>query len=202
MKIIGVGAGQDQLTIEAISAIESAPVVYGSRRALELAKEHLKSEYHEISDYSRLDNLPQDAVLLSTGDPMFSGLGKIARKGDLIIPGISSLQIACARLGINEEELRIVNFHGRRVEEAKKNLLAEMKRKGTVFILPDPTYGVDEIAGFLQENGYNSKIALLERLAYPDENIEIGTIEDPPRAKLNLYCLVVGPKVIVSGKDI
>ncbi|SNQ59038.1 SAM-dependent methyltransferase [Candidatus Methanoperedens nitratireducens] len=80
MKIVGVGAGPDLLTQEAISAIGNATLIFGSRRAIELAKEHIKCEAHEITDYS-LSSLPQDAVVLATGDPMLSGLGKYAKMG-------------------------------------------------------------------------------------------------------------------------
>ena len=42
MKIIGVGAGPGLLTKEAIKAIENAKIIFGSKRAIELAKEHIK----------------------------------------------------------------------------------------------------------------------------------------------------------------
>jgi len=93
MKIVGVGAGPNLLTQEAISAIENAIVIFGSGRAIELAKEHIRCEAHEIADYT-LSSLPEDAVILSTGDPMLSGLGKFAKKGDEIIPG-HTLTAAC-----------------------------------------------------------------------------------------------------------
>lgn len=42
MKIVGVGCGPGMLTEEAISAIESADLIYGSERALELASAHIE----------------------------------------------------------------------------------------------------------------------------------------------------------------
>jgi len=65
MKIVGVGAGPGLLTEEAISAIENATVIFGSKRAIALAKEHIGCEVHEITDYT-LDSLPGNAVVLST----------------------------------------------------------------------------------------------------------------------------------------
>jgi len=53
-------------------------------------------EYHEIEDYKRISELPDGAVVLSTGDPMLSGLGRFAKAGDAIVPGISSMQVVSA----------------------------------------------------------------------------------------------------------
>jgi len=53
-------------------------------------------EYHEIEDYKRISELPDGAMVLSTGDPMLSGLGRFAKAGDAIVPGISSMQVVSA----------------------------------------------------------------------------------------------------------
>src|SRR3990172_8100624 len=118
MKIIGVGAGPGLLTKEAIKAIENAKIIFGSRRAVELAKEYIKCKASILTDYT-LRNLPADAVVLSTGDPMLSGLGKYARKGDQIIPGISSLQIACARLCLEIDNIAVITAHSRNIMTVK-----------------------------------------------------------------------------------
>ena len=76
MIVVGVGVGPGMLTEEGIEAIKKASVVYGSKRALELARKYIQSDANPIKDYKALQLLPADAVVLSTGDPMFSGLGK------------------------------------------------------------------------------------------------------------------------------
>lgn len=63
MKIVGVGVGPGMLTVEAVKAIQHAEVIYGSKRAIELAAEHICCETKHIKDYSRLHELP------STGCP-------------------------------------------------------------------------------------------------------------------------------------
>lgn len=82
MIIVGVGVGPNMLTQEAIAAIRSAPVIYGSGRSIELVKDFINCEAHIIKNYRELHLLPADAVVLSTGDPMFSGLGKFADEND------------------------------------------------------------------------------------------------------------------------
>lgn len=190
MKIVGVGAGPNLLTQEAISAIENATMIFGSRRAIELAKEHIKCEAHEITDYS-LNSLPQNVVVLATGDPMLSGLGKFAKKNDEIIPGVSSLQLACSRLRLDVDSLSVITAHSRDIEKVKNLLIMELRNGKNVFLLPDSSFGVHEIAQLLKSQSMFRKLSICERLAYPDERISTGTTEEPPAAESNLYCIVI-----------
>ncbi len=190
MKIVGVGAGPDLLTPEAVSAIESARIIFGSRRAIELAGDYIKCEVHEIEDYT-LNSLPQDAVVLSTGDPMLSGLGKFAKTGDVVIPGISSLQLACSHLRLDVEGLAVITAHSRNVEAVKNRLIKELEEGKNVFLLPDAAFGVDEMAAIMKQRGISRRIWVFEKLAYPDERISEGTTERPPVAKSGLYCIMI-----------
>ncbi|HIH45285.1 MAG TPA: precorrin-6y C5,15-methyltransferase (decarboxylating) subunit CbiE, partial [Candidatus Methanoperedenaceae archaeon] len=155
------------------------------------AREHIRCEWHELSDYT-LKNLPQDAVVLSTGDPMLSGLGRFASRNDTIIPGISSLQLACARLRIEFGSVSVVNAHARDIQDAKELMLRELGAGKIVFMLPDAIFGAVEAAGFLRSKGLRYRIAVLENLSYADERIEIGDAEKPPAARNGMYCMVIG----------
>ncbi len=190
MKIVGVGAGPALLTQEAISAIRNAEIIFGSKRAIELAKEHITCQTHELSDYT-LRTLPDNAVVLSTGDPMLSGLGKYAKEGDEIIPGISSMQLACARLSLGIEELSVITAHSRDIGAVKKRLAVELRDGKNVFILPDSSFGIGEITGLLKSLGLSRQISVCERLGYPDERIARGTTEKPPDAESDMYCVVI-----------
>jgi len=190
MKIVGVGAGPDLLTPEAASAIESARIIFGSRRAIELVKEHIKCEAHELKDF-RLNTLPQDAVVLSTGDPMLSGLGKFAKTGDVVIPGISSLQLACSYLCLDFEGLAVITAHSREIDAVKTRVIRELDEGKNVFLLPDAAFGVNELVSLLKHRGLLRKIWVFEKLGYPDENITEGTTEKPPVARSGLYCIMI-----------
>ncbi|NJD78473.1 MAG: cobalt-precorrin-7 (C(5))-methyltransferase [Candidatus Methanoperedens sp.] len=190
MKIVGVGAGPNLLTGEAISAIENATVIFGSKRAIELAKEHIRCKTWEITDYT-LDSLPKEAVVLSTGDPMLSGLGKFARTGDEVIPGISSMQIACSRLHLDISSISIITAHSRDLNAAKKRLVTGLRSGKKVFFIPDPAFGVNELAGLLKSECLTRNISVCERLAYTDERIVTGSTEKPPAAESDLYCIVI-----------
>ncbi len=187
---MGVGAGPNLLTQEAISAIESAEIIFGSKRAIELARKHIKCEAHEISDYT-LKSLPENAVVLSTGDPMLSGLGKYAREGDEIISGISSLQLASTRLRLDIENLVVISAHSREIEHVKKQLLMQLRAGKNVFLLPDSSFGAVEVADFLLSEHLPRRISVCERLGFSDERIDTGTTEKPPHPESDMYCLVI-----------
>ena len=80
MKIIGVGCGPGMLTEQAVREISRSTMIYGSDRAIELAKSHIPFDcmVKTIDDFKNLNTLPEDAVILSTGDPMLAGLGYLS----------------------------------------------------------------------------------------------------------------------------
>lgn len=194
MIVVGVGVGPGMLTEEGIRAIRNASVVYGAKRALELAQEYIDCEASTIKDYKSLHLLPDDAVVLSTGDPMFSGLGKFAGEKDTVIPGISSMQVACARTKVNLTNLTAITAHGRDFEPAKAELVRELKNGRNIFLLPDAKFGSREVAKVLLEMGISAELYTCENLGYPEERIAKGTPENPPIAETILYGLLVVQK--------
>ncbi|MHC1597197.1 MAG: cobalt-precorrin-7 (C(5))-methyltransferase [Methermicoccaceae archaeon] len=189
MKVVGVGIAPKLITLEAIEAIRGARAVYGSRRALELAYEFIVGEAYEIGDYQQLHTLPEDAVILSTGDPMFSGLGHL---GDEVVCGISSMQLACARLGIRHEDVAMCTVHGRDPEPYKERILSELSLNKTLLMLPDKQFGPVKIAQFVEEHGFTRDIAVCEDLGYPYERIRISTTKNPPTTSNPLTVVVLG----------
>jgi cobalt-precorrin-7 (C5)-methyltransferase len=191
MIVVGVGVGPGMLTEEGIKAIRKASVVYGAKRALELVQEYITCEAKTIKDYKSLHLLPADAVVLSTGDPMFSGLGKFAGEKDTVIPGISSMQAACARTKVNLTNLCAITAHGRDFEPAKTELIRELKNGRNIFLLPEETFGSLEVAEVLKELELEAEIYICENLGYPEERIVKGTPENPPIPETILYGLLV-----------
>jgi cobalt-precorrin-7 (C5)-methyltransferase len=194
MIVVGVGVGPGMLTEEGVKAIRKASVVYGAKRALELAQEYITCEAKTIKDYKSLHLLPADAVVLSTGDPMFSGLGKFAGEKDTVIPGISSMQAACARTKVNLTNLCAITAHGRDFEPAKAELIRELENGRNIFLLPEETFGSLEVAEVLKELELEAEIYICENLGYPEERVVKGTPENPPIPETILYGLLVVQK--------
>ncbi|MDI9632592.1 MAG: cobalt-precorrin-7 (C(5))-methyltransferase [Methanolinea sp.] len=197
MKIVGVGCGPGLLTLQAVREISSARLVYGSRRAIELAREYFRpdAEVREIEDYGSLKNLPADAVVLSTGDPMLAGLGYLPGE---VVPGISSLQLALARLRIPMQDTTVVVAHGRDHAAALGEIRDGLSRGKTVFVVADPGFDVRACAESLVDFPGEVVLTVCENLGYPGERIEAGTPREPPLPRTGLFSLVL--RVANRGK--
>ena len=167
MIIVGVGTGPKMLTQEAGEIINQARLIYGSERAIDLVRDHIfpGSLVKVIEDYGKLASLPEDAVVLSTGDPMLSGLGYLKGR---VIPGISSMQVACARLKVSLLKVVPITVHGRSLDMA-----------AIAFEL------------YLESQGLRRAVASLTDLGYPEEKIDRGSTASPPQAP-GLSCVLMG----------
>ena len=189
MIIVGVGIGPGMMTQEAGEAIGRARLIYGSKRSIDLAREYIDPDciVREIEDYKRLSSLPEEAVVLSTGDPMLSGLGYLPGR---VIPGISSLQVACARLKISELDVVPITVHGRRMDP--EAIASELSRNKSVFLLTDDSTDLEGVCRLLEERGLARSVLALTDLGYPQERIERGITASPPQAP-GLSCVLIGP---------
>lgn len=191
MIIVGVGAGPDMLTLEAIKAISEAVLIYGSKRAIELGSRHIRTGcfVNVIEDYKELQQLPSEAVVLSIGDPMLSGLGYLPGR---VVPGISSMQVACARLKISQLEMVPITLHGRTVApQSLARIASEISCGRCVFLLTDSSTDIAAICSYLEDRGFGREVAVLANLGYPDETIKLCRTDLPPKAP-GLSCVVIG----------
>jgi cobalt-precorrin-7 (C5)-methyltransferase len=190
VKVVGVGCGPGLLTEEAIRAVTGATLIMGSRRAIELASRFIPEGciVQVIGDFSSL-SVPDHAVVLSTGDPMLAGLGFL---GGEVIPGISSLQVAAARLAIPLEEVVVIRAHGTDHRQAYAGITGSLRRGRTVFIIADPKFSIPVLCKEISSSGDDVSLALCEDLGYPEERITVGTIAEPPLPRSRLFSVFVG----------
>jgi len=188
MIIVGVGAGPQMLTAQAAQAVAQARLIYGSKRAIDLAREHINPDctVRVIKDYKKLHDLAEDAVVLSTGDPMLSGLGYLR---GLVIPGISSLQVACARLKISQLKVVPITVHGRSLD--LDAVAFELRRGKCVFLLTDDDTDLQSLCQYLESKGLHREVAALTNLGYPEERIDRANTACPPHAP-GLSCVFIG----------
>jgi len=191
MKIVGVGCGPGLLTEQAIRVISEAEQVYGSKRAIDAVRSYIPAgcPVQVITDYRNLHQLPDSAVILSTGDPMLAGLGYLPGE---VIPGISSLQVAAARLHLPLDRVSVVLAHGRDHSVAIRSTLAELDLGKVVFLIPDPDFHVGRLCEALGAKHAGISVIILENLGYPDEKILRGSTVNPPAATSDLFSIVVG----------
>ncbi len=132
--IVGCGPGGAQcVTPLARAAVERVDVVLGSRRLLDLfpdceAEKVTLSAAVEPALEAIAEHYPRRKVaVLVSGDPGLFSLAKsvIGRLGSdacEVIPGISSLQVAFARLGLDWSDARIISAHGRLPQASPEEL--------------------------------------------------------------------------------
>jgi cobalt-precorrin-7 (C5)-methyltransferase len=69
---------------------------------------------------------------------------------------------------------------------------AEIRRGRVVFLLTDPGFDPADLAAALRGVPGRIRIAVCDRLGYPDEKITIGIPHDPPPPGSSLSCIVAG----------
>lgn len=186
--IVGIGPGSPDYVVPAAKKeIDAARVLIGSRRALEtfapagVETKVIDSDIDGVLSYIG-EKLAEDSVIvLVSGDPGFYSLLSAVRRRfapELIrvIPGISSVQMAFARISEPWQEAQLISMHGRR---ANDDALAYIpgKRLG---ILTDNAHNPAAIASILLEAGWPkaANVRICASLSYPDETILCLTLEE------------------------
>ncbi|MBF7083289.1 precorrin-6y C5,15-methyltransferase (decarboxylating) subunit CbiE [Desulfallas sp. Bu1-1] len=179
--VVGLGPGsKDYLTRAAEEAITQADVLIGGRRQLEMFQATPAEKYTITSDMESVFNIIKSKaaggskiVVLASGDPGFYGILSSLKRGlpDLdirVIPGISSIQLACASLGITWDDAFLTSCHGRDCAA----LASEVKNHKKVIILTDPKRNPGKLARILLEQGAGDRPVFVAcNLSYPNEVI-------------------------------
>jgi cobalt-precorrin-7 (C5)-methyltransferase len=178
--IIGIGSGtEDYLLPIARKMIEASDCLIGGKRVLRLFQNLQKEEvllegnFEKIIPYLLKEKGKKKIAVLVSGDPgLYSFLGTIARtlkrEEYLVIPGISTVQIAFARIGEGWEDATIISLHGRKIDD----LATRVKESSKFFLFTDPGFPPEKIASHLLEKGVENRRAIvMENLTYPDERI-------------------------------
>lgn len=193
--IVGVGPGDpDLLTLKARDVIRDADYVAGFETVLDPVRRWIRGEampmrYRDQEDV--LDRLVayaaagRQCVVCAWGDLNFSSkelLDRVRRRAEIeLIPGISSVQVACTRLGLTMETSLFVTLHTRDgVEEGLAELSDAVKRgERNLIVLPRP-YDLmpTTIAAHLLEQGIapDTPLYALQRLSLPGETISEYTL--------------------------
>ncbi len=180
--IVGCGPGlKAYISPKVLYNIKKADILVGSRRLLKLfhgidaEKIILERNYgvliKKIADWSST----KQVVVLVSGDPcLFSYakmiVKKLGRKACIIIPGISSIQLAFAAIGESWDDACFISLHGRNNEYEK--LISRVREFGKVGILTDYKNTPAIIARQLLKSGIHvRRMFVCENLSLPEERI-------------------------------
>ncbi len=210
LTIVGVGPGSPEYIIPAArKAVQNAQIVIGSERSLLLFNEEIHGEKLTLTSKNVDDLLKyaQDAekkgkrvVLLSAGDPGFSGLlGSVLSRVNgenkvTVIPGVSSIQVCAAYLSMCWENAVLFTFHSGVDEKKKEELFKAVKAGKDVFLLPEPKiFKPADIALFLIKKGIEktAKIIVCENLTLKNEQVVETTLDEATHLSFSPLCVIV-----------
>jgi len=190
--VVGIGPGDSAYLLpKAQKTIENARILVGGKRALadfshSGAREcAIGADIPGVLSFIRDALAADDVVVMVSGDPGYYSLLDALRRsfpiGQIeVIPGISSLQMAFARLALPWHEARLASFHGR-VPQAKEIAYKEGVLLG---LLTDRSNNSRTIAQRLMELGWPSsaELHICSRLSYEDEEIIHTTLAEAASA--------------------
>lgn len=192
LNIVGVGPGSaDYVTPAAKKAVQQVKLVIGAQRSLALFAEDIRGETVALTADNLKESLKEaakavqtgnDVVLLSTGDPGFSGLLHTVLESNLfnnqqinVVPGVSSIQASAAKLNLSWHNTRLFTFHeGKKSDDQKEKLVAAYQCGCTLILLPDAkNFAPKHIAAHLIKNGADKQthVYICENLTLENEKI-------------------------------
>jgi len=176
--VVGIGAdGWRSLTEDARDALAAAATVAGSPRQLAMLPELAARRVPLPSPLlDSLDALVRDnpgLCVLASGDPMLHGIGAtLARRlgpaAVRILPAVSSVALACARLGWPEQDVTVVSL----VSALPASVLAAMAPGARLIVLCRDRHTPPQVARLLAERGWGaSELTVLEQLGADAEHV-------------------------------
>ncbi len=179
MTIVGCGPGSaDYLTVAGRKAINNATVLVGSPGMLERYGAASQRQIRFGTDIEvvleEIDGIRREekvAVLVS-GDPGLCSLAapvlrRFGKDECNVIPGISSIQLAFARLGLDWLDARILSAH----KEIPALTQEDISRAGNIAILAGHRRSQPWIAELAQAFEHERSIVVCENMSMQDERI-------------------------------
>ena len=200
-RIIGVlDDGAASLSRAALAHLRQAQLVIGGTRTLQLFADHidpvarqrdLTGALQQVPEWIRAAQASNElVVLLATGDPLCHGIAaylasRLCIEAIEVLPNVSTLQLACARLGLPWQDMKFSSVHskdaGDWVEGSEPShglyaLLRDIRQNDRLAILTSPDNTPDRIARMLVTEGLadDFQMAVAERLCQPEERVLSG----------------------------
>lgn len=188
MKIIICGCGPgspDYLTPAVLREVAGAAVLVGAQRLLDLFPASGAEKIAVGADIGGILKIiescwrRQQVVVLVTGDPGISSLAqpvlkRFGREACFLIPGISSVQVAFARLGLDWTDAKIIDAHGKNPEYGPDDLGKEKK----LAILGGRQEASAWVQSCCRRWGDDYRLFCCENLSLREERIREVTPED------------------------
>ena len=197
--IVGCGPGSpDYITPAAAAAAAAADVLVGSQRLLDLFPQcgcrrmPYRAEDAVLTDVAACLDRGQKVTVLVSGDSgLFSGarsfIQRFGRHRCRVIAGISSVQVAFARMGVDWAGARILSAHGRLPNESAAQLATCEK----IAILGGTQEALDWAAKLAADLAATHDVYVCERLTLNDERVRPVAPNDVPTCGAASLCIIL-----------
>lgn len=197
-RVIGVlDDGAASLSPTALALLRRADVVVGGGRTLALLEDDIAPHAQRRDLTGQLSAVPgwiaaareagQTSVVLATGDPLCHGIAsylasRLCIEAVEVLPNLSTVQLACARLGLAWQDARIVSVHSKDAGEWQVGaepghglyaLAQSLRQHNRLLVLTSPDNTPGRIARLIVAEGLGDdfQMAVAERLCAPDERV-------------------------------
>ena len=197
-RVIGVlDDGAASLGAAALAHLRNADLVIGGARTLALfdddiapgaMRRDLTGQLGAVPEWIRgAREAQQRSVLLATGDPLCHGIAsylasRLCIEAIEVLPNLSTVQLACARVGLAWQDAKIVSIHAKDAGEWAQGaapthglygLAQALRQHDRLAVLTSPDNTPDRIARLLlvEGQGEDFHLAVAERLCTPDERV-------------------------------
>ncbi|MFO1262627.1 MAG: precorrin-6y C5,15-methyltransferase (decarboxylating) subunit CbiE [Rhodoferax sp.] len=200
-RIIGVlDDGAASLGAQALQHLRQAQVIIGAQRTLALFAQDIAPDalqrdmggaLGQVAEWvrqARADGLR--VVVLATGDPLCYGIApflaaRLCVEAIEVLPNVSTLQLACARLKLPWQDMRLASVHAKDAGEWAVGstpshglyaLLRDIRHHDRLAVLTSPDNTPDRIARMLVAEGLDEdfEMAVAERLCLSEERVVQG----------------------------
>jgi precorrin-6Y C5,15-methyltransferase (decarboxylating) len=199
--IVGIGDdGIDGMTAHARRLVESAEVLLGPSSCAAVLPSALRSRLQAAAGLDELVERLEGAgdrriVVLASGDPLFYGTARyvcsrLGKDRFEVVPHVSSMQLAFARVKESWEEAFLANLAGQSIER----VVDRIRGADTAGLFTSEQWPPAAVARALLDEGIDHFQAYVcENLGSPDERVTQGSLADIARdsfGPLNVMILV------------
>ncbi|HWR89538.1 MAG TPA: precorrin-6y C5,15-methyltransferase (decarboxylating) subunit CbiE [Dissulfurispiraceae bacterium] len=209
-KVYVIGIGYKPLDRLAKNIIAASDIILASRRLHEVfmrytEHDHVRERVVVINNVDETINRIREILaqphgdqrpvtLLASGDPLFHGIGRRAlrefgREAVEIVPELSSIQVAFARIKLPWDDAFFISLHGGPDPEKRRHLPyvitdipSLIGRHRTIAVLTDRENNPARIAGVIASSPGTThsavRLHVCEKLGYNDERIVTGRPEE------------------------
>jgi precorrin-6Y C5,15-methyltransferase (decarboxylating) len=179
MSVTVIGCDGRPLAPEAARALETAELVVGAPRhlnAVPIPGHADRQELKHLDDaLDAVTKHPGRVVVLASGDPGFFGIVRALQSRGIrphVIPAVSSVALAFARLGLDWDDALVLSAHGRDPRQALAAALAHPK---VAILTAAPHATARDLGTELSHAG--RRVYVAERLGTPQERLTDLTAE-------------------------